>query len=95
MKLSQVPLSEVKNFCGVEDDDSDVLIRDIMIPAASRFICDYTGLTAEQVDELEDLTLPYLVMVDEMYTNRDYTITKDKLNPYVKTILDMHSTNYL
>lgn len=95
MKLSQVPLSEVKNFCGVSDDESDLLIQDIMMPAAAKFICDYTGLTAEEADALEDLTLPYLVMVDEMYTSRDYTITKDKLNSYVKTILDMHSKNYL
>ncbi|MBQ8297351.1 MAG: phage gp6-like head-tail connector protein [Ruminococcus sp.] len=95
MKLSQVSLSEVKDFCGISDDDSDTLIQDIIMPAAASFIREYTGLTAEQADALEDLTLPYLVMIDEMYTSRDYAVTKDKLNPYVKTVLDMHSVNYL
>lgn len=95
MKLSQATLSDIKDLCGISDDDGDRLIELYCMPAARDFIIGYTGLSAEKVDEHEDLTTAYIVLINEMYTTREYTVNKDKINPTVKTTLDMHAVNYL
>ena len=95
MKISQTTLNDVKDYCGISDNDNDTLIENYAMPAAKSFICGYTGLDAEQIDTHEDLTIAYMVLVNEMYTTRDFTVNKDKLNPTAKTILDMYAVNYL
>jgi uncharacterized phage protein (predicted DNA packaging) len=95
MKISQTTLNDVKDYCGISDNDNDTLIEKYAMPAAKSFISGYTGLDAEQIDTHEDLTLAYMVLVNEMYTTRDFTVNKDKLNPTAKTILDMYAVNYL
>lgn len=95
MKISQAELSDIKDFCGISDDDSDKLIQDYGMPAARDFIIGYTGLSAEDIDKHEDLTIAYMVIINEMHTQREYTVNKDKLNPTVKTTLDMYAVNYL
>lgn len=95
MKLSQATLSDIKDQCGISDDDSDSLIQNYYMPSAKAFIHDYTELSDAEMDAHEDLTIAYMVLINEMYTQRDYTVNKDKINPTVKTILSMHAKNYL
>ncbi len=95
MKISQATLNDIKDYCGISDNDSDTLIENYGMPAAKAFIIGYTGLSAGQIDEHEDLTLAYMVLIDEMHTQREYTVNKDKLNPTVSTILGMYAVNYL
>lgn len=98
MKVSEISLDTVKDFCGISDDDSDNILA-VVMPAARSFISNYTHLTAEQIDELDDMATAYMVLVNDMYSNRDYNSSQarqsTKLNPCVKTILDMHSHNYV
>ena len=95
MKLSQVTLNIVKDFCGVSDNDSDNILN-LLMSSASDFIKGYTGLTAEQIDDFEDITDAYLILVNDMFSCRDYTLSLHKqVNPAVKTILGMHAVNYL
>ncbi len=96
MKLSELTAGIIKDYCGISDDDSDDIIEKLLLPAARKFIKDYTGLTAEQCDEHEDLSIACAVLVNDMFTQRDYTINANRqLNPTAKTILGMHSVNYL
>lgn len=93
MKLSTIQANRVREYMRLEDDDS--LIELVIMPAAKSFIKSYTGLSDEAMDEVESLTIAFLVLCDEMYDNRTYTVDKDTLNPTVKTILDMYSVNLL
>ncbi len=94
MKLSEASLASVKDFCGESSNDSDSIIEMIMAGARS-FVLGYTGLTLEAADEYEDLTLAFMTLVNEMYTNRTYSVDVQNLNRFVKQILDLYRVNFL
>ena len=71
----------------------DVTILDVYKASAKAFIIGYTGLTADEIDTHEDLTIAYCVLINEMSFNRDNTVNRDALNPCVSTILSMYSRN--
>lgn len=96
MKVNEITPEIVKDYCGISDDDSDDLIKNILMPSAKAYIIGYTGLSAEEIDCHEDLATAFLVLVNDMYTQRDYTLSFQKqINPAVKTILGLYSVNYL
>lgn len=90
MKISEITDEEIKEYCGMSDD---VSILDIYKAAAKSFVLGYTGLTAEEADEHEDLTIAYCVLINDMSFNRDYTVSRDAVNPCVRTILSLYSKN--
>ena len=96
MKISELTPQTVKDYCGISDDDSDDIIENVLLPAAREYIKGYTGLTSEQCDEHEDLSIACMVLVNDMYSQRDYTLNIHKqVSPTVKTILGMYAVNYL
>lgn len=96
MKISELTAGIVKDYCGISDDDSDDIIEKVLLPAAREYIKGYTGLTAEQCDEHEDLSIACMVLVNDMFSQRDYTISMHRqVSPTVKTILGMYAVNYL
>lgn len=96
MKISDVTNEFARNYCGVSDDDAYTVSHIQMCMDASKaFILGYTGLNAEEVDTHEDITIAYLILINEYHTNRDYTVDKAMKNPCVIQILAMHSNNYL
>lgn len=94
MKISEVSLSAVKAHCGISDEDSDELLK-IYMSAAIKIAADYTGLTEKQLDEYPDITVAYLNMVNEMYSQRLVMTAGTQMNEFQRQILDMHSVNYL
>lgn len=96
MKISEITPEIVKDYCGISDSDSDEIIKNVLIPSAKAYISGYTGLSAEEINSHEDLSTAFLVLVNDMYTQRDYTLSFQKqINPAVKTILGLYSVNYL
>ena len=94
MKVSEISLETVKDYLKVENDIEDGLIDNILT-ASKSFIRNYTGLTDTELDDKEDISLVVLVLANEMYSNREYTVDKNTLNPIVVSILNMHSVNLL
>ena len=94
MKISGVSLSAVKAHCGVSGSDSDELLA-IYMDAAKKLAADYTGLSEKQLDEYPDITVAYLNMVNEMYSQRLVMTAGTQMNEFQRQILDMHSVNYL
>lgn len=92
MAIKDVTIENVKDFCGISDDASDALLIGFQA-AAKNFIIAYTGLSAEEINDYEDLATAYLIIINDMYNNRDYTTANDKINPLVATILSLHSGN--
>lgn len=96
MKISELTAEIVKDYCGISDEDSDNIIGTLLMPAAKAYIMGHTSFTEEQLDEHEDLTAAFCVLVNDMFTNREYTLSSHKqLSPAVKTILSMYSLNHL
>lgn len=94
MKISIVTIEDLKEYARIDHSDDDNLFRSILV-ACKSYIKTYTGLTLEQMDDKEDLTMALFILSNEMYDNRAYTIQNDKVNVVVKSILDMHSMNLL
>lgn len=96
MTISELTPELVKDYCGISDDDSDDIVEDMLMPAAKAYIKGYTGLNDEQLDEHDDLATAFCVLVNDMYTARDYTLSLHKqVSPTVKTILSMYAINHL
>ena len=92
MAINDVTLENVKDFCGISDDASDALLTGFQA-AAYNLVKSYTGLSDYEINSYDDLTTAYLVLINDMYNNRDYTTANDKINPLVATILSLHSGN--
>ncbi len=94
MRISGVTDEMIKEHCGISGNDSDGLLA-IYKDAALGFMTAYTGLSAEQLDELPDAVYAYLAIVCEMFETREMTVEIDKLNPMAAQILNSHRRNLL
>lgn len=96
MKISDVTVQDAIHKAKEDGTDTDI-VNDFtdFLAAAKSFIKSYTGLSDEQMDLKEDLTIALFVLINDMHDNRSYVVKEDKLNPTVRTILNMHSVNLL
>ncbi len=96
MKISEITTEIVKDYCGISDNDSDEIIEKVLMSAAKTFITGYTGLSETEINQHDDLATAFMVLVSDMYTQRDYTLNINRqVNPCVKTILSLYAVNYL
>lgn len=93
MKLSQISLDDIKDYCGVTDTDSDNLLTS-MLEGAVSYIFNQTGLTPEQAEKYEDLSVAVMVLVYDMFYNRS-VLNGEKVNPIAENILNQHSRNLM
>lgn len=94
MKISAITKNEAKDYLHVYHDEDDNLIEAILI-AAKSFVKTYTGLSTENLDKYEDLSMAVFILVAELYDNRVYIVDKNNVNPVIQTILNMYSINLL
>lgn len=95
MKISEVTAEFLCEYVR-EEPEADVINQlQVTIAAAKAYIIGYTGLTAEQADEHEDLAAAFLMLCAELYDVRSYTVSNDKINPMVKSILGLYAVNYI
>jgi hypothetical protein len=105
MKISEVTIQHLKDYARVSHGDDDTLFTAILV-ACKKFISNYTGLpladdpeTTDVIenncDAHEDLTIVLMILSNEMYDNRAFTVQENKVNTVIKSILDMHSVNLL
>lgn len=96
MKISQVTRQDLMEYAREYNDEAEVTKTfDNILVACKSYIKSYTGLSDDQMDTKEDLTIALMVLSNEMYENRLYTVQNDKVNVVIKNILDMHSINLL
>lgn len=95
-KVSEVTAADLAEFLRVgEVTESEEGFLSTIIGAAKSYMCKYTGLTAEQMDESSDLAIALLVLCQDMYDNRALYVDSANVNLTVQSILDMHSVNLL
>lgn len=95
-KVSEVTSTDLAEYLRVgEVTESEDGFLSTIIGAAKSYMCKYTGLTAEQMDESSDLVFAMLVLCQDMYDNRALYVDSANVNLTVQSILDMHSVNLL
>lgn len=95
-KVSEVTSTDLAEYLRVgEVTASEEGFLNTIIGAATAYMCKYTGLTAEQLDESSDLVFALLVLCQDMYDNRALYVDSANVNRMVQSTLDMHSVNLL
>ena len=95
-KVSEVTAADLAEYLRVgEVTPSEEGFLSTIIGAAKSYMCKYTGLDAEQLDESRDLVIALLVLCQDMYDNRALYVDSANVNMAVQSILDMHSVNLL
>lgn len=94
MKISELTGEHIAEYIRA-DYETEKATFGIIKKAALEYIKSYTGLTDDEMDKYEDLTIAALVLCSDMYDNRQMTVQTDKENPTVKQILSLHAANLL
>ena len=68
---------------------------EILKKAAIEYTKSYTGLSDAELEEHEDITIAVLVLISDMYDNRQMYVDRNNTNRVVDTILGMYSKNLL
>lgn len=100
MKLSEIKILDAVSFLRLDFgslSEGEKTEIETFIGAAKDYIKSYTGLSAEELDEREDITVAALVLVQDMFDNRARYVqnTASQPNKTVETILDMHCVNLI
>lgn len=98
MKISEVTVQNLVDFLRIDDPvsiETDEISR--MMSSAKAQIRSYTGLTDDEIDEHEDLTQAFFIIVADMFDNRNLQLDYKSVarNKSVDQILGMHSINLL
>ena len=97
MKISDVTLQNVMDFLRI-DFPTEIEQAEVtsMMVAAKKFIIGYTGLTLEELDAHEDITIAYEVLIADMFDNRNEQMDKPTyVNRTVQSILSLYRVNLL
>lgn len=94
MKFSELTITDIENYLRIEHDPEDNTVNIIFV-ASKSFVKGYTGLSDDQLDQYEDLSVVVLSLCAELYDNRQFSVDKDKISPGIKIILELYSVNLL
>ena len=76
MKVSEITIDDIANH--VRADEPEDPIIPVIQKAAIDYVRNYTGLSDEEMDAYEDLTLAVLIIASDMYDNRGATVKEAK-----------------
>lgn len=96
MQVSKITPGELAKYAREDETDTEILSTfTLILSAVKAYIKGYTGLSDEQLDTKEDISITVFVLANEMYENRIFTVKDNNVNKVVQSILDMHSINLL
>ena len=98
MKGNELTRSVVADYCRIIlEDETEVGLSmlDAMQEAAIQYCVGFTGLTREELDEHEDITIAVLTLISDMYDNRQMYVDKAHINRTADVILSMHCVNWI
>lgn len=93
MTVSEITLDTLKDWLGISDGDENTLTA--CLTAAKSRAVSYTGLTLDELDEHEDITIAVIGIVNDFYINNRPDTAQIALNRMSKAILNMYSINLL
>ena len=98
MKVSEIALNDICRQIREEEaylTEEDRKYLSILQKAAVEYVKGYTGLDETAIDTHEDITIAVLVLVSDMYANRQMTVDRTNVTRVVDTILGMYCENLL
>lgn len=98
MKVSEIGMSDICRQLRTEEKyltDGDLALVPVLQKAAVEYVKSYTGLNDAEIDQHEDITVAVLVLISDMYDNRQMYVDKGNVNRVVETILGMYCMNLL
>jgi gp6-like head-tail connector protein len=94
VKISEITIEDLKDYANVVYSEDDQLFNNILV-AARMFVKGFTGLSDNQLDLHEDLSMAVFILSNDLYDNRSYIVEGDNVNPVVSAILNLHAVNFL
>lgn len=98
MKVSEITTEYIADYLRI-DEPEEIQLREIEATkaAAIAYASSYTGLSVEELDNYEDITIAILIQISDMYENRNlYLDYKSKeINRAVTGILGLYQRNLL
>lgn len=98
MKVSELTLADICQQIRTEEaylTENDKNHIAVIRKAAVEYVKSYTGLNDLEVDAHEDITVAVLVLISDMYDNRQMYVDKGNVNRVVDSILGMYCVNLL
>lgn len=98
MKVSEIAIEDI---CRQIREEADYLTEDdkkhlnVLKTAAIEYVKGYTGLDDDEINKHEDITIAVLVLISDMYDNRQMYVDRSNTNRVVESILGMYCTNLL
>lgn len=93
MKMSEVSVDDLMEYLR-EDEESPLLSS--ILDAGKKYILNYTGRTAEELDENEEISIALLAVCADMYDKRGITSSTNLYeNPVAENILESHRVNFV
>ena len=98
MKASEITNEYLANYLRLDEpEDIEKQEIDNFLASAINYCTSYTGLSKEELDEHADITTVILLLVSDMFDNRNLYIEgkASNVNNAVERILSMHSVNLI
>lgn len=98
MKISEIDTNYLCNYLKLEEvEEEQRKDLEVMKVAALEFVQNYTGLTLEEMEQHEDITIAAICIIADMFDNRNYYLDykNTKTNQTVNCILNMYARNLL
>lgn len=95
-KVSELSVTDLANYLRLtEIPVSDTTLLSSILEAAKSYVLTYTGRDEESADTFPEFTLAVLVLSEDLYDKRTYSVDKNEANKVVESILGMRSINLL
>ncbi len=98
MKVSEIAIEDICRQIREEVEyltEDDKIHLSILKKAAIEHVKGYTGLNGDEIDKHEDITIAVLVLISDMYDNRQLNTGSEKVNMVIQSIVGMHARNIL
>ncbi len=95
-KVSEITASDLAEYMRLDEVDAqDTNTLNNMLAVAKKYIINWTGQKAEDLDKFNDFVIVVFVLVQDMWDTRTLYVDKTNLNKVVESILGLHQINLL
>lgn len=95
-KVSEITEDDIAEYLRLpEASEGDKAFIKTLMLTAKKFICSYTGVAADKLDNYEDFIIVVFILCQDMWDNRTLYVDSSNLSFPVQIILGMHSVNLL